>query len=80
MTGMKGCWHALPSEGTRSTGSKLLLDQGRHAGCIATMVAGCAAIIMLAVALERRASATANGAPEPSPGSAPAAAPSAETS
>ncbi|MUN06336.1 MFS transporter [Agromyces luteolus] len=43
----------------------LLLDQGWDAGYIATMVAGCVAIIVLAIALERRVSAAANGVPEP---------------
>ncbi|WP_229276104.1 MFS transporter [Agromyces kandeliae] len=45
----------------------LLLDQGRHAGDIATMVVGCGVIAVLAIALERRLPAAANGVPEPSP-------------
>ncbi|WP_344373278.1 MFS transporter [Agromyces tropicus] len=43
----------------------LLLDQGWHAGYIATMVVGCGVIAVLAIALERRLPAAANGVPEP---------------
>ncbi|MFB9960559.1 MFS transporter [Agromyces bracchium] len=57
----------------------LLLDQGWDAGYIATMVAGCVAIIVLAIALERHVSATANGVTEPSPSAAPAPAPATGT-
>ncbi len=42
----------------------LLLDQGWNAGYIATMVAGCVAIAVLAIALERRVPPTANGVTE----------------
>ncbi|BDZ54973.1 hypothetical protein GCM10025870_20460 [Agromyces marinus] len=49
----------------------LLLGHGWHAGYIATMVVGCVAIIALAIALERRVPATANGVPEPSTPASP---------
>ncbi|WP_430647314.1 MFS transporter [Agromyces sp. GXS1127] len=42
----------------------LLLDQGWDAGYIATMVAGCVAIAVLAIALERRVPPAANGVTE----------------
>ena len=44
----------------------LLLDQGRHAGGTSRiMVVGCLGIGVLALALERRIPASANGVPEP---------------
>lgn len=43
----------------------LLLDHGLDAWYIAAMVAGCVAIIVLALVLERRVPASANGVPAP---------------
>nr|WP_246149982.1 MFS transporter [Agromyces intestinalis] len=50
----------------------LLLDHGLQAGYIATMVIGCFAIAVLAIALERRITPAVNGVREPEPAAKPA--------
>ncbi|UOE43223.1 MFS transporter [Agromyces larvae] len=50
----------------------LLLDHDLQAGYIATMVIGCLAIAVLAIALERRIAPDVNGVPEPEPAASPA--------